>query len=145
MMLTTKGRYAVMAMVDLSHYETNGKAVALHEISNRQDIAINYLEQLFNKLKARNLVESLKGPGGGYKLAKTARDISVLEVIDAVGESIKITRCEESSGKGCLVKQNKICFTHALWDGLGKQIRNYLGSISLQDVCNNIKLKANLL
>lgn len=139
MMLTTKGRYAVMAMVDLSYYSKDDKAIALHEISNRQDIAVSYLEQLFNKLKKHNLVESFRGPGGGYKLAKKAKDISIFAIISAVDESIKITRCESMS-KGCLTKQNKICFTHALWDGLGKQITDYLESISLQDVSDNIKI-----
>ncbi len=141
MMLTTKGRYAVMAMVDIAHYGkgSSDKPIALHEIANRQDIAINYLEQLFNKLKRHNLVESIKGPGGGYILSKLPQDISILEVIDAVGEVIKITRCEANS-KGCLAIKRKICFTHALWDGLGKQISGYLSSISLKDVCNNISL-----
>ncbi len=138
MMLTTKGRYAVMAMVDLTYYGKDNKAIALQEISHRQDIALNYLEQIFNKLKKSNLVDSFKGPGGGYKLSKLAKDISVLEVINAVEESIKITRCEENNHKGCLIKHNKICFTHALWDGLGKQISNYLDSVTLEDVCNNI-------
>lgn len=138
MMLTTKGRYAVMAMVDLSYYGKDDKAIALYEISKRQDIAINYLEQLFNKLKKHNLVESFKGPGGGYRLAKLAKDISILTIVSAVDESIKMTRCD-ALHKGCLTKQNKICFTHVLWDGLGKQITGYLESISLQDVCNNIK------
>ena len=141
MILTTKGRYAVMAMVDLSYHGINDKAIALHEISKRQNITINYLEQLFNKLKKHNLVESFKGPGGGYKLAKIAGDIPILSVIDAVGESIKITRCDDLKEGGCLSIQNKICFTHALWDGLGKQITGYLNSISLQDVCDNIKNK----
>jgi Rrf2 family iron-sulfur cluster assembly transcriptional regulator len=136
-MLTTKGRYAVMAMVDLTYYSENVKAVALHEISSRQDITVNYLEQLFSKLKKQQLVESLKGPGGGYSLSRAAKDISILEIILAVDESIKITRCENID-KGCLVSNHKICFTHALWDGLGKQISGYLSSISLQDVCNNI-------
>ncbi len=86
-------------------------------------------------------MESIKGPGGGYRLAKISQDISILEIIDAVDESIKITRCNESSGNGCLATKNKICFTHALWDGLGKQISGYLNSISLQDICNNIKNK----
>ena len=138
MMLTTKGRYAVMAMVDLAHYGANKKAIALYEISARQDITINYLEQLFSKLKKHQLVKSLKGPGGGYLLSKSAKDISILSIIDAVEESIQITRCH-NTGRGCLTKSNTICFTHALWDGLGRQISNYLGSTSLKDVCKSIK------
>lgn len=136
-MLTTKGRYAVMAMVDLSYYGGGDKITALHEIAERQEIAINYLEQLFSKLKKHNLVESHKGPGGGYILSKLPKDISVLEIINAAGEDIKMTRCEKNSD-GCLVKSNKICFTHALWDGLDRTINNYLDSVSLQDVCNKI-------
>jgi Rrf2 family transcriptional regulator, iron-sulfur cluster assembly transcription factor len=139
MMLTTKGRYAVMAMVDLVHYRSNGKATALHEISERQNITINYLEQLFNKLKKKQLVESIKGPGGGYNLKINAKDITILDVILAVGESIKITRCE-ASNKGCLGSNHKICLTHVLWEGLGLQISNYLKSISLQDVCDNLSI-----
>ncbi len=139
MMLTTKGRYAVMAMVDLAHYGDKNIPVALHEIADRQDITISYLEQLFSKLKQHNLVDGVKGPGGGYRLNKAPKDISILEVIDAVGELIKITRCAEDGGSGCLVTKKEICFTHVLWDGLGKTISSYLASVSLQDVCNNIK------
>lgn len=137
-MLTTKGRYAVMSMVDLSYYGKNSKAISLQDISSRQSIPINYLEQIFSKLKKSNLVNSLKGPGGGYKLAKEANEISILEIIDAVEESIKITRCAANDKRGCLLNQDKICFTHALWDGLGKQITGYLQSITIEDVCNNI-------
>jgi len=136
-MLTTKGRYAVMAMVDLTYYRQGNKAVALHEISARQDIGLSYLEQLFNKLKKHKLVEAIKGPGGGYLLSKAAKDISIFSIVTAVDESMKITRCESAS-KGCLVNNNKICFTHTLWDGLGKHISNYLDSISLQDICDKI-------
>lgn len=138
MMLTTKGRYAVMAMVDLAHYGVNQKAIALREISLRQNITIAYLEQIFNKLKKANLVESIKGPGGGYILAKNIENISILMVIKAVGESIKITRCDDKK-TGCLTKQGGICFTHALWDGLGNHISDYLDSVSLKDICGNIK------
>lgn len=138
MMLTTKGRYAVMAMVDLAFYSKNNEAIALHEISNRQNIAVNYLEQLFCKLKKQNLVMSVKGPGGGYKLAKSFEDISILDVVLAVEESIKMTRCADDLNTGCLSKQNKICFTHALWNGLENKISEYLKSISLKTVCDNV-------
>lgn len=141
MMLTTKGRYAVMAMVDLSYYGGDNKIIALHEISERQEIAVSYLEQLFIKLRKNNLVESHRGPGGGYKLSKLPKDISVLEIIDASGEGIKMTRCEKNSS-GCLIKSDKICFTHALWDGLDNTISNYLHSVSLQDICNKVNNKA---
>ncbi len=138
MMLTTKGRYAVMALVDMAYYGLEGKAIALHEISSRQEIALNYLEQLFNKLKKCNLVASVKGPGGGYVLLEEAKNISILSIIQAVDESLQITRCS-ALDSGCLTAKKKICFTHALWDGLGNNIKNYLGSISLEDVCNNIR------
>ncbi|MGB4192007.1 MAG: Rrf2 family transcriptional regulator [Rickettsiales bacterium] len=140
MMLTTKGRYSVMAMVDIAFYSADSldKAIALHEISKRQEIPIGYLEQLFIKLRKMNLVISVKGPGGGYKLARQAKDITVLEIIDAVGESLKITRCNNTDGKGCLITQKKICFTHTLWDGLGKQIKGYLDSVTLEDICNKV-------
>ena len=138
MMLTTKGRYAVMAMVDLAYYGSRQKAVALREISLRQNITIAYLEQIFSKLKKASLVESVKGPGGGYILAKSIKDVSILMVIKAVGEVIKITRCEDKK-TGCLTKKGGICFTHALWDGLGNNISDYLSSISLEDVCGNIE------
>lgn len=140
MMLTTKGRYAVMAMVDLAYYGSKDKIIALHEVALRQDITINYLEQLFSKLKKHDLVKSIKGPGGGYILAKKSSDISILAVVNAVGEATKITRCSENENKkGCLIKKGAICFTHVLWDGLGKQISGYLGSITLEDVCRGIK------
>ena len=136
MMLTTKGRYAVMAMVDLSFYKENNKPVALHEISARQDITVSYLEQLFSKLKKHQLVEAIKGPGGGYVLAKDAKDISIFSIINAVDESVKMTRC---SNKSCITNSQKFCFTHSLWEGLGKQISSYLEAISLQDMCRNIR------
>lgn len=139
MMLTTKGRYAVMAMTDLAQYHLTSKAVSLKDIAERQEITVGYLEQIFSKLKKNNLVEGMKGPGGGYILTKNAKDISVLEVIDAVGESIKITRCDNKN-KTCLIHSNQKCLTHSLWDGLGKKISGYLGSISLQDLCNDVKL-----
>lgn len=143
MMLTTKGRYAVMAMVDLAYYGKHDQVTALHEIAERQEITVNYLEQLFSKLKKYNLVESLKGPGGGYRLSKIARDISILEIINAAGEDIKMTRCEKI-GDGCLVKSNKICLTHTLWNGLDNKISDYLNSVSLQDVCNKANNKVVL-
>ena len=139
MMLTTKGRYAVMAMVDLVYYGKNDKAMALHEIAERQKITLNYLEQLFNKLKKQQLVKSVKGPGGGYNLKMNAKDITILDIIIAAGESIKITRCD-SKNKGCIGDSHKICLTHVLWEGLGLQISNYLQSISLQDVCDNLSI-----
>lgn len=144
MMLTTKGRYAVMALVDIAYYGAEGKVIALHEISSRQEIALNYLEQIFNKLKKANIVTSIKGPGGGYVLSDQTKNISILSIIQAVDESLQITRCS-ALDSGCLIASKKICFTHALWDGLGKNIKNYLSSISLEDVCSNIQNEQNIL
>ena len=139
MILTTKGRYAVMAMIDIAYYGKDKKAIALHEISARQDIALNYLEQIFSKLKKHNLVRAIKGPGGGYVLDKKPEEISVLSVMNAVEESMKITRCTSASEQGCLSVTKSMCFTHALWNGLENEISNYLGNISLFDVCNKLK------
>ncbi len=144
MMLTTKGRYAVMAMVDLAYYGDNSNTIALHEIANRQHITVSYLEQLFNKLKKHNLVSSVKGPGGGYTLSRKADTISVLEIINAVEESIKITRCSLGNNN-CFNKKGAPCFTHALWEGLGKEISNYLGQKNLNQICESIKNGTHLL
>jgi Rrf2 family transcriptional regulator, iron-sulfur cluster assembly transcription factor len=133
MMLTTKGRYAVMAMVDIGLH-SKGKAVSLQDIALRQHIALNYLEQIFSKLKKEGLVTSLRGPGGGYLLSREAGSITIAEVILAADESLKITRCNEAGQSGCM--HNKIrCLTHDLWEGLGDHIYSYLKGISLADVC----------
>lgn len=134
MKLTTKGRYAVMAMADLARHST-GQPVVLAEIANRQDISLSYLEQLFAKLRRGNLVKSVRGPGGGYLLARVAGDIRISDVILAVDEPIKATRCELGSPRGCLPSSGR-CITHDLWEGLSRQIHLYLGSVSLDDVVN---------
>jgi Rrf2 family transcriptional regulator, iron-sulfur cluster assembly transcription factor len=139
MMLTTKGRYAVMAMVDIAYHSANNKPVALHDICERQKIALSYLEQLFNKLKKSRLVISFKGPGGGYILSKDPAQTNILEIISSVDESIKITRCSSKEGKNCLQTSSTPCFTHALWEGLGRQISEYLLNTSLADICKSIK------
>lgn len=131
MMMTTKGRYAVMAMVDIA-INSNGRPLALADISERQGITVAYLEQLFSKLKKAGLVSANKGPGGGYMLNKDKSEITVSEVIDAVDENIKMTRCISD---GCMDKGAK-CLTHDLWDGLGNHISSYLRDISLNDVCS---------
>jgi len=139
MMLTTRGRYAVMAMVDIAYHEKDVKAVALHDISSRQEITINYLEQIFAKLKKANLVKSVRGPGGGYRLNKLAKNISILEVIQAIEEPIKMNRChQDTKAVGCLKNTTALCVTHNLWHGLTNQISTYLSSISLYDVSNKI-------
>ena len=145
MMLTTKGRYAVMAMVDLA-YHSEGKPTSLAQISDRQDITLPYLEQIFAKLKKAELVKSVRGPGGGYLLNNSADKILVADIIQAVDEVIKMTSCK--SLEACIKqgKKSSKCMTHNLWSGLSKQILTYLSAITLNDICagndfNNINFK----
>lgn len=133
MNLTTKGRYAVMALVDLSLHSDEGP-VKLALIAERQQIALNYLEQLFVPLRKSGIVTSVRGPGGGYMLAEDAGDIRISDIITAVDEPIKMTRCTTQNHTGCMHDKTQ-CATHALWDGLGKHIHQYLQSITLADVC----------
>lgn len=126
MRLTTKGRYAVTAMLDLAVHKDRGP-VSLADISKRQDISLSYLEQLFSKLRKGDLVASVRGPGGGYQLSRDADAISVAQVIDAVNESIDITNC--NSKGNC--QQGKMCLTHHLWEDLSHQIHHFLSGISL--------------
>lgn len=135
MKLTTKGRYAVMAMADLARHGT-GKPVALADIAERQEISLSYLEQLFAKLRRGDLVKSVRGPGGGYLLARIADEIRISDVILAVDEPIKATRCELGSPKGCLGQSSSRCITHDLWEELSHQIQVFLSSVSLGDVIN---------
>jgi Rrf2 family iron-sulfur cluster assembly transcriptional regulator len=132
MRLSTKGRYAVMAMADLARREGEaGRAVALADIAERQEISLSYLEQLFARLRRKGLVRSARGPGGGYRLARTAGETTIAEIVHAVDEPIRATRCAES--KGCMIKGER-CLTHDLWEDLGQQIETYLASVSLDDV-----------
>jgi Rrf2 family iron-sulfur cluster assembly transcriptional regulator len=133
--LTTKGRYAVMAMVDLATHGSS-KPVVLADIARRQDIALSYLEQIFMRLRRAGVVSSVRGPGGGYMLATKAEDMPISDIVLAVDESIKMTRCSKESEGGCAHKQAK-CITHNLWEGLSRRIFEYLNSITLDDVCNN--------
>src|SRR6201996_1741362 len=137
MRLSTKGRYAVMAMADRAGHapESNNqsKPVALADIAERQDISLSYLEQLFARLRRRGLVTSVRGPGGGYRLAKSAEATSVAEVGNAVAEPLRATRCAGHGAKGCM-KGGARCLTHDLWEETGRQIESYLSSISLADV-----------
>lgn len=132
MKLSTKGRYAVMAMVDLAA-TSEGQPVALADIAERQEISLSYLEQLFAKLRRGGLVRSVRGPGGGYLLARPAAETRVSDVILAVDEPIRATRCAPGSPAGCKGNKSR-CATHDLWEELGNQIHLYLGSVSLQDV-----------
>jgi Rrf2 family iron-sulfur cluster assembly transcriptional regulator len=129
MRLTTKGRYAVTAMLDLSINASDGP-VTLSDISKRQDISLSYLEQLFSKLRKQELVSSVRGPGGGYLLGRKDADIDVAEIIDAVSESMDTTKCQ---GKGDC-QGGEMCLTHHLWESLSDQIHNFLSNISLADL-----------
>ncbi len=126
MRLTTKGRYAVTAMLDLALHAKTGP-VSLADISKRQEISLSYLEQLFAKLRQQALVQSVRGPGGGYRLKRDASEVYVAEIIDAVNESIDATSC---GGKGDC-QQGEVCLTHYLWTDLSEQIHQFLSGISL--------------
>ncbi len=126
MRLTTKGRYAVTAMLDLALHANSGP-VSLADISKRQEISLSYLEQLFAKLRQNALVRSVRGPGGGYRLNREASEVFVAEIIDAVNESIDATNC---GGQGDC-QQGDVCLTHYLWSDLSAQIHKFLSGISL--------------
>jgi Rrf2 family iron-sulfur cluster assembly transcriptional regulator len=145
MRLSTKGRYAVMAMADLAKNsrglsgEGDGavRAVSLAEIAQRQEISLSYLEQLFARLRKGGLVMSVRGPGGGYRLAKGAHETVVADIVLAVDEPIRATRCVgHSSPKGCMMAGER-CITHNLWEDLGDEIHRYLAGVSLEDVVMN--------
>jgi Rrf2 family iron-sulfur cluster assembly transcriptional regulator len=141
MRLSTKGRYAVMAMADLARRQSGAeRAVALAEIAARQEISLSYLEQLFARLRRKGLVTSARGPGGGYRLTRTAEATTIAEIVHAVDEPIRATRCA-SQGKGCMLKGER-CLTHDLWEDLGERIEDYLASVSLADVIGG-RLGAN--
>ncbi|PWK50005.1 Fe-S cluster assembly transcriptional regulator IscR [Pleionea mediterranea] len=136
MKLTTKGRYAVTAMLDLAIHAKD-KPVTLQDISGRQGISLSYLEQLFAKLRRNELVKSSRGPGGGYQLQEPASDIAISRVIDAVNESTDVTAC--GSKGNCHNGQQ--CITHDLWCELSEQIHSFLSSITLQTVINKQQAK----
>lgn len=132
MKLSSRGRYAVMAMADLAAYGEGGP-VALAEIAGRQAISQSYLEQLFARLRRAGVVTSVRGPGGGYRLARPARETRVSDIVLAVDEPIAATRCKAGAAKGCTGKSER-CLTHDLWDELGRQIYLFLAGVSLEDV-----------
>ena len=132
MRLSTKGRYAVMAMADLARHG-NGRAVSLAEIATRQDISLSYLEQLFARLRRKGLVNSARGPGGGYRLAAPADQTSVGAIVLAVDEPMKVTRCAAQTGRGCMPGGEQ-CVTHHLWEELGAHIQSFLDGVTLADV-----------
>ncbi len=136
MRLTTKGRYAVTAMLDLALHESFGP-VNLMEISKRQGISLAYLEQLFLRLRKEGLIASSRGPGGGYRLQQSRSDISVADVIRAVDEQVDATRC--GGHKNCQADER--CLTHDLWEDLSLHITNFLSDISLSDLVQQRSVK----
>ena len=132
MKLTTKGRYAVMAMADLAS-NTNIRPISLKEISLRQNISLAYLEQIFIKLKNKKLVKSIRGATGGYILDRSATDIKLSHIISAVDEEVKKLNCKKNSKKGCNNKSTK-CITHDLWDELDQHIHGFFEKVKLQDL-----------
>ncbi len=134
MKLSTKGRYAVMAMVDLAMHSDN-KPISLADIADRQEISLSYLEQLFAKLRRGGLVRSVRGPGGGYLLAREDTETRISDIILAVDEPIRATRCTPGQPFGCRINKSR-CMTHDLWEELGNQIYLYLSSVTVADVVN---------
>lgn len=129
MRLTTKGRYAVTAMLDLALHSQSGP-VSLAEISGRQEISLSYLEQLFSKLRKRELVRSVRGPGGGYCLQRPSEDVFIAEIVDAVDERVDATNCRGKSD----CQDGAVCLTHCLWSDLSEHIRSFLQGISLAEL-----------
>ncbi len=135
MRLSTKGRYAVMAVVDLAKM-SNGEPMSLVDIAERQEISLSYLEQLFAKLRKSGIVKSVRGPGGGYIIAYPASNMRISDVMIAVDEPITATRCENESPSGCMNNKSR-CSTHDLWSELTNHIYLYLSSITISDICEN--------
>lgn len=136
MKLTTKGRYAVTAMLDLALHDGEGP-VALSDIATRQGISLSYLEQLFARLRKRGLVKSVRGPGGGYRLARESCDIAVSDVIWAVDEMVDATRC--GGRENC--QREERCLTHDLWEDLSRQIRDFLNGIDLAQLVERRRVR----
>ena len=136
MRLTTKGRYAVTAMLDLAIHARHGP-VSLNDISGRQGISLSYLEQLFAKLRRSGLVESVRGPGGGYHLSRARDQINVAEIVDAGNESMDATRCQQKGD----CQDGEQCLTHHLWMDLSEQIHHFLADISLQHLIDRREIQ----
>ena len=132
MKLTTRGRYAVMAMADLALFKDKGPT-SLTDISLRQNISLAYLEQIFIKLKSKNLVKSVRGAKGGYVLEYSPEEIKISNIISAVDEEVKTLNCKKESRRGCNNKSTK-CITHNLWDQLDQHINNFFEKVKLQDL-----------
>ena len=137
MKLTSKGRYAVMALVDLARFDSINP-VSLRDISLRQGISLHYLEQIFSKLKKNEIVKSIRGTQGGYVLNKNPNDIKLTNIFHAVDEKVKTVQCKKESKKGCNGKATK-CITHNLWDELEIHINTFFENKSLKDLLNNNK------
>ena len=135
MKLSSKGRYAVMALADLAKFDPK-KPISLRDISLRQDISLVYLEQLFSKLKKNKIVNSVRGNKGGYILSKHSSEIKISEIFIAVEEKVKTMNCEKHSKKGCNGRSDK-CITHNLWDELDNYINNFFENKSLEDLINH--------
>jgi len=129
MKLTTKGRYAVTAILDLALHEDRGPTNLAH-ISSRQGISLSYLEQLFSKMRRQDIVKSVRGPGGGYQLSKQKHEISIADIVDSVSESIDATKCQGNGG----CQQGGTCLTHHLWLDLSNEIHSFLSSITIEDL-----------
>tara|TARA_B100001175_G_scaffold252094_1_gene219532 strand:- start:694 stop:1119 length:426 start_codon:yes stop_codon:yes gene_type:complete len=135
MKLTSKGRYAVMALADIAKFNKN-IPVSLRDISLRQSISLLYLEQIFSKLKKHNIVQSVRGVNGGYILSKSPDQIKLSNIFYAVQEEIKTVQCKKESKKGCNGKSHK-CITHNLWDELENHIQNFFNKKNLADLIKN--------
>ena len=139
MKLTSKGRYAVMALVDLARFN-NLNPVSLRDISLRQGISLDYLEQIFSKLRKKEIVQSVRGTQGGYILNRKAKDIKLTNIFDAVDEKVKTVQCKKESKKGCNGRTSK-CLTHDLWDELENHINSFFNQKSLEDLVEGNKEK----
>jgi Rrf2 family iron-sulfur cluster assembly transcriptional regulator len=139
MRMSTKAQYAVRAMVNLNLY-SEGSPVSLRDISLRESISLTYLEQLFVKLRRGQIVKSVRGPGGGYLLARPAKEIQVDEIIDSVEESLVPVACMDRK-HGCVCEDH--CVTHNVWHGLGEKIRDFLASITLEELTQEARSKFN--
>ena len=135
MKLTSKGRYAVMALVDLAKFNSRNP-VSLRDISLRQGISLDFLEQIFSKLKRNEIVQSIRGTQGGYILNKQPKEIKLANIFHAVDETVKTVQCKKESKKGCNGKSSK-CITHNLWDELETYINNFFENKSLEDLLTN--------
>ena len=137
MKLTSKGRYAVMALADLAKFNSVNP-VSLRDISLRQGISLDFLEQIFSKLKKHNIVKSIRGTNGGYILTKVPEEIKLANILNAVDEEVKAVQCKKESKKGCNGKTTK-CITHNLWDELQIHINDFFEKKNLKDLITNPK------